>query len=546
PDNSVASNGHKVMILGGGPNRIGQGIEFDYCCVQACFALRRAGFEIIMVNCNPETVSTDYDTSDLLFFEPLTLEDVLDVVEATAPEGVIVTLGGQTPLKLAAGLEAAGVRLLGTSSASIALAENRDDFAALLDELGIAYPPARMASSYEEAQAAAAEIGYPLLVRPSFVLGGRGMGIVYAADQLRAYMEEATRVTPDHPVYLDRFLEDAIELDVDCLADGDDVYIGGILEHVEMAGIHSGDSATCLPPFTLSAALQTEVRRIARELARHLQVVGLLNIQFAVHGSRVYVIEANPRASRTVPFVSKATGVALAKAAARLMCGEKLADLGLPPDDAPHTRYCVKEAVMPFGRFPGTDVILGPEMKSTGEVMGIGRTFPEAYLKTQVAVGYELPQPGEHPLAFISVNDNDKRAIGSVAFALHGLGFRLAATAGTARVLRALGLACAVVRPASDAGLAKWGAEAADAPRITDLIAAGDVKLIINTPSGEGPHSDGFVLRTAAVAHGLTYVTTLQAAQAFAIGLEALADGRGPEIVALQDLDKDRNEGETR
>ena len=288
------------------------------------------------------------------------------------------------------------------------------------------------------------------------------------------------------------------------------------------------------------------MRRIACELARHLQVVGPLNIQFAVHGSRVYVIEANPRASRTVPFVSKATGVALAKAAARLMCGAKLADLGLPPDDAPHTRYCVKEAVMPFGRFPGSDVVLGPEMKSTGEVMGIGRTFPEAYLKTQVAVGYELPQPGEHPLAFISVNDNDKRAIGSVAFALHGLGFRLAATAGTARVLRALGLACAVVRPASDAGLAKWGAEAADAPRITDLIAAGDVKLIINTPSGEGPHSDGFVLRTAAVAHGLTYVTTLQAAQAFAIGLEALAEGRGPEIVALQDLDKDRNEGETR
>ena len=526
----------RIMILGAGPNRIGQGIEFDYCCVQAAYALREAGFETIMVNCNPETVSTDYDTSDMLFFEPLTFEDVMDAIEAARPDGVIVTLGGQTPLKLAERLEAAGVPLMGTSPIDIRFAENRDEFAALLDRLDITYPPAEMASTYEEACAVAADIGYPLLVRPSFVLGGRGMGIVFHADQLRAFMDEATRVTPDHPVYLDKFLDDAVELDVDLLADGESVFIGGILEHVEMAGIHSGDSATCLPPFTLSAAVRAEVRRISVALARELHVVGLMNIQFAVKDGRVYVIEANPRASRTVPFVSKATGVPLAKAAARIMAGERLSALGLPPDTRCPANFAVKEAVMPFGRFPGSDVVLGPEMKSTGEVMGIAKSFPEAYLKTQIAVGYELPRGDEHPLAFVSVCDDDKRAIGGVALALHRLGFRLAATPGTAAVLRALGLACTEVRPVSDAGRAKWGSANGDAPRITDLIGAGQVKLIINTPSGEGTHSDGYVLRTAAVAHGLTYVTTLQAAQAFVIGLEAVRDAV-PEVVALQDAE---------
>ena len=531
----------RIMILGAGPNRIGQGIEFDCCCVQATFALADQGFETVMVNCNPETVSTDYDTSDLLFFEPLTFEDVMDAALAARPDGVIVTLGGQTPLKLAERLEAAGVPLIGTLPADIRLAENRDEFAALLDELGIAYPPAAMASTFEEAKEAATRIGYPLLVRPSFVLGGRGMGIVYAPEQLQSFMDEATRVTPDHPVYLDKFLEDAIELDVDALSDGTDVYIGGILEHVEMAGIHSGDSASCLPPFTLSASVLAEVRRIARLLALRLHVRGLINIQLAVKDGCVYVIEANPRASRTVPFVSKATGVALAKAAARIMTGERLSDLGLPPDTRAPERFFVKEAVMPFGRFPGTDVVLGPEMKSTGEVMGIGRSFPEAYLKTQIAVGYEPPveRAGDRErIAFISVRDEDKRAIGQIAFDVARLGFVLAATPGTAQTLRALGLAVADVRPVSASGQAKWkgSAVAIDAPLVTDLIASGRVQLIINTPSGEGPHSDGFLLRTAAVAHGITYVTTLQAAQAFVIGLEAHARGAVHDIVSLQEI----------
>ncbi len=519
----------RIMIIGAGPNRIGQGIEFDYCCVQASYMLHEAGFETIMVNCNPETVSTDYDTSDRLFFEPVTFEDVMDVVEAVHPDGVIVTLGGQTPLKLAEKLWAAGVPLIGTTPESIALAENRDEFAALLDRLGITYPEARMASSFEEAKAAAAEIGYPLLVRPSFVLGGRGMGIVYHADQLRSYMEEATKVSPDHPVYLDHFLDEAIEMDVDALADGESVYIGGLLEHVEMAGIHSGDSASCLPPFTLSDDIQAEVRRISKLLAKELNVVGLLNIQFAIKDGRVYVIEANPRASRTVPFVSKAIGVPLAKIAALLMTGTKLADLDLPADDREPNRFCVKEAVMPFGRFPGADTVLGPEMKSTGEVMGIATSFPEAYIKTQLAVGYELPADGART-AFISVRDEDKRAIGQIAFDVHRLGFDLVATHGTAKTLRALGLPVGEVTRVRD--------EDEDAG-IVELIASGAVKLIINTPSGEGTYSDGFVLRTAAVQHGITYVTTLAAAQAMVIGMEAARRAEGLSVRSLQEWEAD-------
>ncbi len=388
----------RALILGAGPNRIGQGIEFDYCCVHASYALSAAGFETVMVNCNPETVSTDYDTSDMLFFEPLTFEDVMDVVDAVEPDGVVVTLGGQTPLKLARALEEAGVPILGTSPDAIDLAEDRDRFAALLDGLNVAYPRSAMAAGLEEARAAAREIGYPLLVRPSYVLGGRGMGIVYDDGGLARYVAEATAVSPDHPVYLDKFLEGAVECDLDALCDGAEVYVGGILEHIEMAGIHSGDSACCLPPFSLSVAVQAEMAAIARKIALALGVCGLVNIQFAVKDGVVYVIEANSRASRTVPFISKATGVSLAKLASRVMAGAALAAFDLPERGGRAGRYFVKEAVMPFGRFPGADALLGPEMRSTGEVMGIAESFPAAYMKTQMAIDYAEPAGGARPL----------------------------------------------------------------------------------------------------------------------------------------------------
>ena len=514
----------RIMILGAGPNRIGQGIEFDYCCVHASYALSAEGFETIMVNCNPETVSTDYDTSDKLYFEPLTYEDVMDVVEAENPDGVIVALGGQTPLKLAQALKDAGVPIIGTSPAAIDLAEDRDLFSHILDELEITYPAAGMASTFEEACKVAQRLNFPLLVRPSFVLGGRGMGIVYNTDQLRSYMTEATKVSPDYPVYLDRFLEDAVELDLDCLCDGETVYVGGILEHIEMAGIHSGDSACCIPPFTLSKNMQAQLRDIARRLALRLGVCGLLNIQFAIKDQVIYVIEANPRASRTVPFVSKATGVPLAKIAARIMTGEKLADMNLPADDRTFTHFSAKEAVMPFGRFPGTDAVLGPEMKSTGEVMGIANNFPAAYLKTQLAVGYEQPHGG---MAFISVCDNDKRSIGAIAHTIARQGFKLVATSGTAATLRAVGLECQEVSRVSSTLPGEMN--------VMDLINAGKINLIINTPSGDETQSDGFILRTAAVQHGLTYVTTLAAAQAMVIGME-VASEQSLDIIALQDL----------
>ena len=514
----------RIMILGAGPNRIGQGIEFDYCCVHASYALSAQGYETIMVNCNPETVSTDYDTSDKLYFEPLTFEDVMDVVEAENPDGVIVTLGGQTPLKLAQTLKAAGVPIIGTSPDAIDLAEDRDLFSRVLDELEITYPAAGMASTFEEACKVAQRLSFPLLVRPSFVLGGRGMGIVYNTDQLRSYMAEATKVSPDYPVYLDRFLEDAVELDLDCLCDGESVYIGGILEHIEMAGIHSGDSACCIPPFTLSTTVQNQLRTIARRLALRLGVCGLLNIQFAIKDQVIYVIEANPRASRTVPFVSKATGIPLAKIAARLMTGEKLSDMNLPADDRVFHHFSAKEAVMPFGRFPGADAVLGPEMKSTGEVMGIANNFPAAYLKTQLAVGYERPHGG---MAFISVCDNDKRGIGAVAHAIARQGFQLVATSGTAETLRAIGLECQKV--------SRISSTLPDEINVMDLINEGKINLIINTPSGDETQSDGFILRTAAVQHGLTYVTTLAAAQAMVIGMEVALE-QNLDIVALQDL----------
>ena len=523
----------KAMILGAGPNRIGQGIEFDYCCVHASYALASRGFETIMVNCNPETVSTDYDTSDRLYFEPLTYEDVMDVIDVERPDGVVVTLGGQTPLKLARMLEDSGVNIMGTKPDSIDFAEDRERFAALLDRLQIMYPPAGQATSFEEAEAVAARIGYPLLVRPSYVLGGRGMMIAYDAEHLRTYMAEAARISPDYPVYLDRFLEGAIESDVDALCDGEEVYIGGVLEHIEEAGIHSGDSATCIPPFSFSDSLVERLRETTRRIALALGVRGLVNVQYAIKGETIYVIEANPRASRTVPFISKATGVPLAKCAARIMAGEKIDDLHLPRDSRRLDWFCMKEAVMPWGRFPGAEVILGPEMKSTGEVMGIAKSYPEAYAKTQLAIDYDMPSPSQGKV-FVSVCDRDKRHILSVARILRYLGFDIVSTEGTARVLRGGNVTCETVN--------KIGGPH---PNIGDMIANGEISLIINTPYGPGSRGDGYLLRTEAVRRGVTCVTALSGANAYVSAIEAVREERagtgsnnevGMSAIALQDL----------
>ena len=518
----------KVMILGAGPNRIGQGIEFDYCCVHACYELAERGYETIMVNCNPETVSTDYDTSDRLYFEPVTYEDVMDIVDAERPAGVITTLGGQTPVNLTRALAESGVTIMGTQPDAIDFAEDRERFSALLDRLGVMYPPAGMATSFEEAEAVAARIGYPLLVRPSYVLGGRGMMIAYDAEHLREYMAEATRVSPDHPIYLDRFLEGAYESDVDALCDGEEVYIGGILEHIEEAGIHSGDSATCIPPFSFSDSLMTRLRETTRKIALALGVRGLVNVQYAIKGETVYVIEANPRASRTVPFISKATGVPLARCAARIMAGANIAELGLPSDERRLDYFCMKEAVMPWGRFPGAEVILGPEMKSTGEVMGIAKSYPEAYAKTQLAIDYELPTP-ENGRVFISVCDRDKRHILGLARILRHLGFELLSTEGTARVLRGGNVPCEVVGKIS-------ASDDSDEPGILDMIADGQIAFIINTPYGPGSRGDGYRLRTEAVRRGVTCVTALAAANAYVSALEARSFGDSLDVVALQDL----------
>ena len=513
----------KIMVLGGGPNRIGQGIEFDYCCVHASLALREDGYETIMVNCNPETVSTDYDTSDKLYFEPLTFEDVMDIVDVEDPDGVVVTLGGQTPLKLARALQEAGVPIMGTSPEAIDLAEDRDRFSQVLDELKIIYPAAGEASTLEEAHRVAEHISFPLLVRPSYVLGGRGMEIAYDPSHLRTFMAEATRISPDHPVYLDRFLEGAIECDVDALCDGEQVYVGGVLEHIEEAGIHSGDSATCIPPFSFSDRLVGELRDITRRLALRLGVRGLLNVQYAIKGETIYVIEANPRASRTVPFVSKSTGVPLAKCAALIMSGRSIESLGLPADDRRMDYFCVKEAVMPWGRFPGANVVLGPEMKSTGEVMGIASTYPEAYAKTQLAVSYELPKEGT---VFISVCDRDKRHILPIARTIQRLGFRIVSTEGTARTLRGGNVRCEVVRKISEPH-----------PNVGDMISNGEIVLIVNTPYGSETRGDGYFMRTEAVKHGVTCVTALSGASAFTAALEALDENPyGLPVIALQDL----------
>ncbi|MGH2839715.1 MAG: carbamoyl-phosphate synthase large subunit [Solirubrobacteraceae bacterium] len=523
-----------VVILGAGPNRIGQGIEFDYCCVHAAMTVRASGRDAVMINCNPETVSTDYDTSDRLYFEPLTLEDVLGVVEIEQPEGVIVQFGGQTPLKLAAGLQAAGVPILGTSVEAIDLAEERGRFGALLHELGYQAPPYATALGVEEALAASESVGFPLLVRPSYVLGGRAMEIVYSTDDLADYLRR-TGNGRERKIFLDRFLENAIEVDVDALSDGGTaaegrgrVWIGGIMQHVEEAGIHSGDSACVLPPHSLGGEMLDEIRAATRGIALGLNTVGLINIQFAVTlDGRLYVIEANPRASRTVPFVSKAIGVPLAKMACRLMLGERLDDLGLPSEAMPTDHVSVKEAVLPFDRFAGSDALLGPEMRSTGEVMGVARDFPTAFAKAQSAAGAQLPRAGT---IFITVTDGDKPGASAIASRLQDLGFRIVATAGTAQAVRGMG--CRV-----DAVLEKVGE---GSPNVVDWIEAGEIQLVINTPTGSGARADGWEIRRAAVAAAIPCITTLSGAHAAARAIDAARHGE-PRVLSLQEIHRDRS-----
>jgi len=517
-DEAPPTTRDKVVILGSGPNRIGQGIEFDYACVHAAFALKEVGVEAIMVNCNPETVSTDYDTSDRLYFEPLTFEDVLNIVEREKPRGVIVQFGGQTPLKLVVPLQRAGVPILGTPSDAIDRAEDRKRFAALLEKLGLAQAPGATARSYDEAATIAASIGYPTLVRPSYVLGGRAMQIVYDADDLRTYMTEAVRVSPEHPILVDKFLEDALEIDVDAISDGERVIVGGVMEHVEKAGVHSGDSACALPPYSLGDDQIATIKRQTRALAFELGVIGLLNIQFAIKNETVYVLEVNPRASRTVPFVSKAIGVPLAKLATKIMLGRPLTDLGFTEEREPE-HIAIKEAVFPFVKFPGTDVVLGPEMKSTGEVMGIDRDFRKAYVKSQIAAGSPLPTSGK---VFVSVKNRDKRAAMGIARRLVEMGFSLVATAGTAKLLALQGM---TVEPVHKVGEGYR-------PNIVDLMKRGEIALVFNTPEDGRARKDSSVLRRTAVMLNIPYYTTVDGAQAAIGGIEALLKGE----IAVQSL----------
>jgi len=519
-DEAAPTDRKKIIVLGGGPNRIGQGIEFDYCCVHAALALREDGFETIMVNCNPETVSTDYDTSDRLYFEPLTLEDVLEIVHKENPAGVIVQYGGQTPLKLARALEANGVPIIGTSPDSIDVAEDRERFQKLLTKLGLRQPANRTARTESEALALAGEIGYPLVVRPSYVLGGRAMEIVHEPQDLERYMREAVKVSNDSPVLLDHFLNNATEVDVDCLADGEQVIIGGVMEHIEQAGVHSGDSACSLPPYSLSPEIVTEIERQTALMARALNVKGLMNVQFAIQDGDVYVLEVNPRASRTVPYVSKATGRQLAKIAARVMAGRSLAAQGIASIPAP-TRYCVKEAVFPFVKFPGVDTILGPEMKSTGEVMGVGETFGEAFVKSQIAAGAWLPESGR---VFISVRDQDKPRAVEVARGLAAMGFQLIATRGTAAVIEAAGLAVQVVNKVTEGR-----------PNILDMIKNGEIALVINTvEERRNAIADSRTIRTQSLANRVTFFTTIAGARAAVEGLQYLRHGDGLKVYSLQ------------
>ena len=522
------SDKKKIMVLGGGPNRIGQGIEFDYCCVHAALAMREDGYETIMVNCNPETVSTDYDTSDRLYFEPVTLEDVLEIVDKEKPVGVIVQYGGQTPLKLALDLEANGVPIIGTSPDSIDIAEDRERFQKLLHELGLKQPPNRTARTEEAALQLAQEIGYPLVVRPSYVLGGRAMEIVHGDKDLERYMREAVRVSEKSPVLLDRFLDDAIEVDVDCISDGEAVMIGGIMEHIEQAGVHSGDSACSLPPYSLPASLQDELRRQTTLMAKALKVVGLMNVQFAIQGEGdqavVYVLEVNPRASRTVPYVSKATGQPLAKIAARCMAGQKLAEQkgldGRAPREVVPPYFSVKEAVFPFNKFPGVDPILGPEMRSTGEVMGVGKSFGEAMLKSQLGAGSRLPSSGT---VVISVKNSDKQRAVQVAAELHKPGFKLLATKGTALAIAAADIPVKTVNKVKDGR-----------PHIADMVKAGEIQLVLTTvDETRTAIADSRYIRTAALANRVTYYTTMAGCEA---ATEALKHQDDLGVISLQEM----------
>ncbi|NAT88280.1 carbamoyl-phosphate synthase large subunit [Pasteurella multocida] len=516
---SRPSDKKKIMILGGGPNRIGQGIEFDYCCVHASLALREAGFETIMVNCNPETVSTDFDTSDRLYFEPLTLEDVLEIIHVEKPHGVIVHYGGQTPLKLANDLHANGVNIIGTSADSIDAAEDRERFQQILHKLNLKQPTNRTARNAEEAVKLAEEVGYPLVVRPSYVLGGRAMQIVYNVEELKRYMREAVSVSNDSPILLDHFLNNAIEVDVDCICDGAEVVIGGIMQHIEQAGIHSGDSACSLPPYSLSQEVQDEIRRQTAEMAFALGVKGLMNVQFAVQDGVIYVLEVNPRASRTVPFVSKATGRPLAKIAARVMAGESLKAQGIQGEVIPPF-YSVKEAVFPFIKFPGVDTVLGPEMRSTGEVMGVGTTFAEAFLKAQLGANERIPKTGK---VFLSVNDADKPRLLPIARQLQESGYGLCATLGTAKFLREHGVAVQIINKVREGR-----------PNIVDAIKNGEIAMVINTVSGLAETvTDGHAIRRSALQQKVFLQTTLAGAEALAGSVEYLADS---EVYSLQDL----------
>ena len=515
---SLPTDRKKIMVLGGGPNRIGQGIEFDYCCVHAALAMREDGYETIMVNCNPETVSTDYDTSDRLYFEPLTLEDVLAIVEVEQPTGVIVQFGGQTPLKLADDLARLGVPIIGTSPDAIDRAEDRERFQQLVVKLGLRQPSNRVASNTEQGIERAEEIGYPIIVRPSYVLGGRAMELVYNPEELRQYMQNAVDVSNDSPVLLDRFLDQAVEVDVDAICDGENVVIGAIMQHIEQAGVHSGDSACSLPPYNLPMDIQNQIRDQVRALAIELEVVGLMNVQMAVQGEDIFVIEVNPRASRTVPFVSKCIGVSLAKVAARCMAGETLASIGLTEEIIP-TAFHVKESVFPFNKFIGVDPILGPEMKSTGEVMGVGLTFGEAFSKASLGAGERLPTGGR---AFLSVKDSDKPGVVKVAKDLIDLGFNLVATTGTLRVLEAANVECSLIQKVNEGR-----------PDVSDMLKNEQIDLIINTTEGRQSIAHSAIIRRLALLNKVCYTTTLTGGEAFCI---AIREGIGERVTSLQDL----------
>jgi len=514
----------KIMVIGGGPNRIGQGIEFDYCCVHAALAMREDGYETIMVNCNPETVSTDYDTSDRLYFEPITLEDVLEIVRIEKPDGVIVQYGGQTPLKLARALEAAGVNIIGTSPDAIDRAEDRERFQHMIQQLNLVQPTNALATSLEDGLLKAKDVGYPLVVRPSYVLGGRAMEIVYNEDELRHYLRTAVQASNEAPVLLDRFLDDAIEVDVDCICDGTDVVIGGIMQHIEQAGVHSGDSACSLPPYSLSEELCDVMRAQTVAMAKELGVVGLMNVQFAVKGETVYILEVNPRAARTVPFVSKCIGASLAKIAARCMAGTSLKDQGFTQEIVP-SFFSVKEAVFPFAKFPGVDPVLSPEMKSTGEVMGVGKTFGEAFYKAIIGTGERLPglpQEGETKTAFISVRDSDKESVVAIAQQLSDYGFKIVATAGTQKVLEAHGVDSKLINKVTEGR-----------PHIVDAIKNGEIDIILNTTEGKQAQEDSFSIRRNALQGKVFYVTTLGAADAVC---KSYAVQLPFEVYKLQDL----------